>query len=224
MIYDENTYYCFAEIEKERRRLLRASKQVDVTDFGTGKSGTRRLRDVASVSLMPARDAQMLFRLVNYMHPKTVVELGTSLGVTTSYLRKAAGKEGRVYSFEGSKALIDEARKVWKSVGCKNIEVVEGNIDDTLERFLQGMESVDFALIDANHGYEPTIRYFDLLADKCAQGSVIALDDIHYSREMGRAWEQIKRDSRVVTTMDFYDMGLVFFNKQYLRKHYKLRF
>ena len=224
LIYDDNSYYCFSQIERERRRLLSASNQLYITDFGSGVSGSRRVCDAASSSLMPARDAQMLFRIVNHLHPQIVVELGTSLGITTSYLSVAAGSKSMVYTFEGSRSLLAEAETVWRNLHCGNITPQEGNIDVTLEQFLRLHPRVDFALIDANHRYEPTLRYFDLLSERSCRSSIIAMDDIHYSVEMGKAWEQVKRHPRVVATMDFYGMGLVFFDRRFLPKHYIMRY
>ena len=53
--------------------------------------------------------------------------------------------------------------------------------------------------------------------------SVMIVDDIHYNEEMERAWREICEDERVTSTMDLYQMGLVFFDKNYWRKNYKIR-
>ncbi len=223
LIYDDNRYYCFAPIENERQRLLRAKKEIGIEDFGTGISGKRRIKDIARKALMPAKEAQMLFRIVNYMKPLTVIELGTSLGITTAYLSKAAGRESKVVTFEGSKTLTDEAKKVWKNTGAEGIETVGGNIDKTLGIRMKSIDTMDFALIDANHTYEATVRYFRQLASKCGKKSIIAVDDIHNSREMSRAWEAIKTEEAVTATLDMYDTGLVFFDKCLMKKNYVLR-
>jgi predicted O-methyltransferase YrrM len=45
---------------------------------------------------------QLLFRMVKEYKPKTVLELGTSLGITTSYLA-IANPDANVTTIEGSK-------------------------------------------------------------------------------------------------------------------------
>ena len=57
---------------------------------------------------------------------------------------------------------------------------------------------------------------------KQAKG-IIAIDDIHYSEDMERAWTEIKQDPRVTTTMDLYHMGLLFVDPHYLKRHYIIR-
>ena len=224
LIYDDTPYYCFADIERLRRRLLADERKIYVEDLGTGVSGERRISDIASSSLMPQKQAQMIFRLLNYLHPDTCLELGTNLGITASYMSKAVGKNGKVFTFEGAKELIAVAKKNWQKLACENLTAVEGNIDLTLPQFLEKVETVDFAVVDANHTYEATMRYFSLLLEKCNAKSILMFDDIHYSKQMNRAWQDIKNTESVTTTMDFCDFGLVFFDPQYMRKHFKLRF
>ena len=79
------------------------------------------------------------------------------------------------------------------------------------------------AFIDANHTYAGTRVYFNVLAEKMHEKSVMIVDDIHYNEEMERAWREICEDERVTSTMDLYQMGLVLFDKNYWRKNYKIR-
>jgi predicted O-methyltransferase YrrM len=78
--------------------------------------------------------------------------------------------------------------------------------------------------IDANHRYEPTLRYFDALVKYCTPDAVLVLDDIHWSAEMEKAWEKIKQHEKVTLTIDIFDAGLVFFTPLYTKQHYTLSF
>jgi predicted O-methyltransferase YrrM len=92
-----------------------------------------------------------------------------------------------------------------------------------MEQLQQKIQQLDIAFIDANHTYASTRNYFNVLADKVHEKSVIVVDDIHHSEEMERAWKAICADERVTTTMDLYQMGLVFFDKHYWNRNYKMR-
>ena len=61
------------------------------------------------------------------------------------------------------------------------------------------------------------------MAEKVHEKSVVVVDDIHHSEEMEDAWKRICADERVTSTMDLYQMGLVFFDKHYWRRNYKMR-
>ena len=201
----------------------------------------RRVCDIARRSLAKRKYAQMLSRLVNWLGSPlltspsrggigdetledrkglTIVELGTSLGVTTAYMA-AMDSRNRVVTFEGCEAVANMAKENWKALNINNIECRVGEID--AEQLTRDIEHLDMAFIDANHTYEGTCKYFDVLAGKVREKSVIVVDDIHYSEEMEKAWKAIRADERVTSTIDLYQMGLVFFDKHYWKRHYTMR-
>lgn len=203
----------------------------------------RKVSDIAKRSLTKKKYAQMLARLVNWLGNERlaigdrrlaigdgrwamgderliVVELGTSLGVTTAYMA-AMDKRNKVITYEGCPAVAEIAKENWKALGIKNIDCRVGEITaDMLDRDL---ERVDVAFIDANHTYAGTRAYFNVLAEKVHPKSVIVVDDIHYNKEMEKAWHEICEDERVTSTMDLYQMGLVFFDKDYWKRDYRIK-
>ncbi|MCR4663992.1 MAG: class I SAM-dependent methyltransferase [Paludibacteraceae bacterium] len=234
-LYDQNGYYAFREIEKQRQAMLQSSETVTVTDYGTGKmrSSTRRVKDIAATSLESPKNAQTLFRLVRFLSDKelhsgredntlNIIELGTNLGITTAYLAAPSSKN-KVCTLEGSKALTEIARQNWRKLKANNITAIEGNIDNTLAATLKQLRQIDMAFIDANHTKEATMRYWHQIMPYIRQKSVVVIDDIHWSKEMEQAWKQIQNDRRVACTMDLYDMGMVFFDPAYLHRNYRLR-
>jgi len=48
-------------------------------------------------------------------------------------------------------------------------------------------------------------------------------DDIHWSKEMEEAWEEIKAHPKVLITIDLFFVGLVFFRTNQPKQHFKLR-
>ena len=198
----------------------------------------RRVCDIARRSLAKRKYAQMLSRLVNWLGAShslengsgtacslefrglTIVELGTSLGVTTAYMA-AMDSRNRVVTFEGCEVVANIAKENWKALNINNIECRIGKID--VEQLARDIEHLDVAFIDANHTYEGTCKYFDVLAGKVREKSVIVVDDIHHSEEMEEAWKAICADERVTSTIDLYQMGLVFFDKHYWKRHYTMR-
>ena len=87
---DKKEYTCYEMIEQQRKKLLADETIIDVEDFGAGssvmKTNKRAVKNIAQSSLKPKKYAQLLFRMVQHYQPKTIIELGTSLGITTSYL------------------------------------------------------------------------------------------------------------------------------------------
>ena len=230
VLRDENAYYCFADIERRRELLLACQDVLDVTDFGSagspeGKQVQRRVCDIAKTHLERPKIGQLLFRLVNFIaqhekRPLEIIELGTSLGVTTAYLA-SAGSRHRVMTLEGSEAVLRVAQGVWRALRLENIEWQQGNIDDTL--FKCAREKLDLAYVDANHTFEATMRYVRFLLPRMNEKGVIVIDDIHHSEQMEQAWAALKDDARVTTSMDLYHVGLLFVDPHYLKRHYRIR-
>ena len=229
VLRDRNAYYCFRAVEQCRSLLLRCPDELDVVDYGSGGSREglhvrRRVCDIARRHLESATVGQMLFRLANYLceeqhRPIEILELGTSLGITTAYLG-FSGPRNSIVTLEGSEAVARIARAQWRMLGLKNIECDQGNIDDTL--YIHAREKIDLAYIDANHTYEATMRYAGFLLPRLTEKGVMVVDDIHYSREMERAWQELKNAPQVSTSMDMYHIGLLFVDPHYLKRHYRI--
>lgn len=228
VLNDDRHFYAYEFIEQVRRSLLLDNKILTIQDFGagstTGKSNKRKVSDIAKSALKPKKFSRLMFRMVDYYHANTIIELGTSLGITTSYLASANVK-GTVHTFEGAHEVAEVAKQNFDMLSLHNIQLIEGNFDDTLTPLLNKINVVDFAFIDGNHRKEPTINYFKLLLEKATEQSIFVFDDIHWSKEMEEAWTYIQQHSAVTLTIDLFFIGLVFFRKeQKVAQHFSIRF
>lgn len=215
----------FQIAEELRRKLLGNPTPLLVDDLGGGSilnRPERKISAIARTSLSPVKYSRLYSRLVRYFSCRNIIELGTSLGINTLYL--ASVPEAQVTTFEGSGAIAAVARSTFEFANAANIKLVEGNIDSTLPHWLDTHPEIDFAFLDANHRYEPTLRYFDNIVRKTHFKSVVILDDIHYTPEMEKAWKEIKNHALVYGTVDLYRSGLVFFDPSLNKQHVVLQF
>jgi predicted O-methyltransferase YrrM len=227
VLNDGREYAEIATIETLRNRLGNDHRVLAVEDMGAG-SGTgagvqRRVMDIVRRSAKPRRLGQLLFRMARHYRPATILELGTSLGLSAGYL--AAGAKGaRLYTIEGSAALAAAAGDNLRSLGL-DARIITGNFDDELEPLLRKMAPVDMAFIDGNHRYEPTLRYFDMIMSHVSGSAALVFDDIHWSEEMERAWEHIRSDTRIMMTVDLFFLGFVFIRKEFkIKQDFVIRF
>ena len=181
-------------------------------------SGKEKLSDIAAKSLAPPLLAQLYTRIIKQLKAETIIELGTSLGITTLYL--ALRNEAQVVTLEGNKAVADIAITNFEFFDKKNISVIHGNIDKTLKEALFNMRKVDFVLMDANHRYEPTMRYFDIVSKRVKEKSIVIIDDIHRSAEMSKAWKEISNHELVYGSIDLFRCGILFFEPSLTRQHF----
>jgi predicted O-methyltransferase YrrM len=209
----------YAHIESLREKLIHDERYITVRDLGSKalKKSTRRISSIARTSLTPPRYSVLYARLAQYMGATCIVELGTSFGINTLYL--AEKRDASVTTFEGAPAVADIAALTFEFASKKNIELIIGNIDKTLPAFLQRTRRVDLAFMDANHRYEPTLRYFEWLLKKVHDKSVIIIDDIHHSSEMQKAWRVIQGHRLVYGSADLFRAGILFFDPSLNKQH-----
>lgn len=228
VLNNKSGYQPPAEIEALRKQLWEDKRELHIKDFGAGSrkrnSKERSVSELAHHALKSRKYAQLLFRLVKRYQPKTILELGTSLGLTTAYLAKAA-PAARITTIEGSSAIAAIAGENFSKLHLKNIHQEVGNFDSLLSSVIYHLSSIDLAYIDGNHRYEPTLRYFTQLLPALHNDSILVFDDIHWSKEMEQAWHQIQQHPAVQGTVDIFFLGFVFFRKEFREKqHFTIRF
>ena len=214
------------DIERLRRTLVTDERELKITDFGagsrTGNSNKRSIKSIAHDVATPSKFSVLLSALIDYMDYKEVIELGTSLGLNTLYM--STNEQVKVTTFEGDSSLCEVAQNNFDALKRKNIKIIEGNIDDRLPIELANKKQIDLAYIDANHRYEPTLKYFDQILSKMSLNGLIILDDIHWSKGMWLAWNEIKRKPESILSIDIFEAGLVFINPELQAGHYTLKF
>jgi len=222
-IYNTSTYYVFSSIEKLRLSLKKDKKELDILDLGTGVKQNKSIAEITRTSVKSAKYGQLLYRLSDYIKARNILELGTSFGLTTSYLASPSSA-ARIVSLEGCQQLVTIAKENFNILGIKNIEIVEGNIDQTLTKVLYEFSHLDLIFIDANHRSKAVLNYFEQILGKIRSESILVIDDIYWSQDMENAWKTIKEHPMVTSTIDLFQLGIVFFNDDLHKKHYKMRF
>ena len=228
VLRDKKQYGCYEQIEDLRSVLLCKDSVIEVEDYGAGSSvissNMRVVKDIAESSLKNKKFAQLLFRIVKYYKPETILELGTSFGITTSYLA-SGNQSSTVYTLEGAENIALIAKKNFEKLGLQNIDLICVNFDEKLSSILERINKVDLAFVDGNHQQGPTLQYFNLLLEKCGEKSILIFDDIHWSAGMEEAWKKIQQHPKVTLTINLFFMGLVFLNKDFkVKQHFVIRF
>jgi predicted O-methyltransferase YrrM len=215
-------------VESLRKKLWIDKTILTFNDYGAGSSLNRsKRRTVGSIAkhvVKSRKYCQLLYRIVKHYQPKGIVELGTSLGITTSYL-SLAKPDSSVFTLEGATEIANKARQNFRTLDLINVKLIEGNFDYTLPAVLYQLPIVDFAFIDGNHRYNATLNYFNQLLAKTNNDSILILDDIHWSTEMEQAWKEIKEYHAVRCTIDLFFIGIVLLRHEFKEKqHFTIRF
>ncbi|EPR69062.1 O-methyltransferase [Cyclobacterium qasimii] len=191
-------------IEEQRNTFLASQERIKRIDFGAGSrwdnGQMQQVGSIAKRATTPVKFSLLYQFLCRSTPAQTVLDLGTSLGINTAYL--ASVTSGQLYSFEGDPALGLLARNHLNRFN--NVKIITGNLDETLGGMLADIERVDFVLLDANHRYQPTMDYFKKIGPKLHNNSIMVIADIHWSKEMRGAWDEIKVLPSVSSSIDFF--------------------
>lgn len=216
--------FVFEPVEALRRKLLRNKTVINVTDLGAGSQvNTSAQRSIATITASTSKkpkQARFLATLARYLRCKKIVELGTSVGITTAYLGiKNPGSA--IVSIEGCPEIYALAIDNFEKLGLGNITTINANFDDVLERELTG--GFDLLYIDGNHTMAATLRYFELAKKYAHNQSVIVFDDIYWSEDMTAAWKKIIEDKNITASIDAFTFGIVFFREESSKQHFILK-
>ncbi|MFC4740890.1 O-methyltransferase [Flavobacterium ponti] len=222
--YDNKNYAEYEILKKYRKSLLTNKDFIEVTDFGAGsrvfKSNKRQISKIVKTAGISSKRAKLLFRVVNYFQPTTILEIGTSLGLATSAL-SLGNKTSKIISLEGCSNTITIAKSQLQDIN--NIEFINTRFEDYFQN--SKLQTPNFQLIyfDGNHSKKATLDYFELLLPTTTNETVWIFDDIHWSKDMEEAWEIIKKHPKVRVTIDTFQWGFVFFRTEQEKEHFVVR-
>ena len=230
--YDNTKYPEYETLKSYRKSLLENKNTIEVTDFGAGsrvfKSNTRAISKIAQTAGITPKNAELLFRIVRYFQPKSVLEIGTSLGLATSAL-SLGNKNSDIITLEGCPNTIATAKKMFQVSSFKfpnnNVEFVNTEFNLYFENFKPETLNLkpqifDLVYFDGNHSKKATLDYFEALLPTICNDSIWIFDDIHWSAEMEEAWEIIKNHPKVSVTIDTFQWGIVFFRAEQEKEHF----
>lgn len=214
-------------IEKTRLSLLEDTRFINVTDLGAGsrimKPKLRKVSDIARYSSVPKKYGILLANMSRVFGKSGILEFGTSLGISAMYM--AAARPGaELITMEGCPETSEIAKENFRKSGLNKITALTGSFDELLPELRRKGLSPGLVFIDGNHRREPVLKYFDEVAEMSGPESVVIIDDIHSSRSMSDAWNDIKKHEKVSSSVDVLRMGMVFFRKGMARYDYTVRY
>ncbi len=229
VVYHKQCYPAYQQVNELRKQLKDNFSVIEINDFGAGAGNKKYIEQLKSISAIYKNNSirtkygELLYRLVDHFQPKYILELGTSLGISTVYQALAA-PEATLITAEGCSGIAEKAYENFQRLNLKNIKIEIGNFDLLLESILDRLPQVDFAFIDGNHRKDPTINYFQLCKKKSYNDTVLIFDDIHWSSDMNEAWNVINQDESVTLSLDLFQFGIVFFKKELSKENFVIRY
>jgi predicted O-methyltransferase YrrM len=229
VLMDRHSYHQYRVVNRLRKELETAGRFIKRKDLGArckdypGDQRFVRVKDIVHHASVDRKKGEFLFRLIRQYAPSTIIELGTSLGISAIYFGLAA-PESRILTIEGCIDSANLARENIEKAGLKNIEVITGNFEDKLGVALTEIPMPDLVFFDGNHRKEPTLAYFAECLEHVHPGTIFLFDDIHWSKGMEAAWDTIRVHPKVKVSIDLYYIGIVFFKEELSKEDFTIRF
>ena len=224
--YNKTNYPEYSILTNYRKSLQQNKNTIQVADFGAGskvfKSNTRQISKIAKTAGISKKRAKLLFRIVRYFQPKSILEIGTSLGLATSAL-SLGHQNAKVLTLEGCTETQNQCQLQFQKFNFNNVEFINTEFSNYLNSEILISNFINLIYIDGNHSQKATLAYFELLLPTITNNSVWIFDDIHWSSDMEEAWDMIKNHKKVTVTIDTFQWGIVFFRAEQAKEHFVIR-
>lgn len=173
VIYEDLPYYAYDELKMK--------------PFGKSQPHYRR------------KVNKLLFRLVNYLRPQTLMVIGTGNGASYEYMCAA--------------------RKTQYSCALQGVDLAQTLKE--LEGSLSMMNRWDMLHIAHTPYYK---EVFEKVLPFINEGTCLIIGEPYASKDKETWWKQLLENEKVVLTFDLFDIGLVFFDKKRCKQHHIVNF
>jgi predicted O-methyltransferase YrrM len=224
---DKRSFNEFKDIRKIRSSYSSNQEVLKIEEFGAGSrvfaNNGRTVSRIAKIASTKPKYGELLFRLVRFFQPEHLVEFGTSLGIGTLYMAKAA-PGARLVTIEGCKELARKSKAMFRQQGLNNVHVIEGDFIEVLGSDDVFESKVDFVYFDGGHTKEMTLYLFEQMVQMSKPSAIFVFDDIRWSSGMEEAWKRITNDPRVTLSLDLFHLGITFFRKEMAKQHLLIKY
>lgn len=220
VIEERCSYYSFNDIELIRKQLLFRDEVIPCPKRGqTKRIRSRKIGDIVAREAIKPKHGALLFRLANYFKPQNILQVGTSVGLSTLYLTSYATGL-RCIALEENPELATVARISWEKAARNPIDLRTGDYRKLLPGALEELGTVDFVFFNALSEQPDNVWLFNECMKQAHEGSVFVFEGIKSNRKMRELWKHIGTLPDVTVTVDLYAMGIVFFNKKLHKRNY----
>jgi predicted O-methyltransferase YrrM len=214
-----------SKVEQIRTKMMSDRSMILVNDLGSKSSEDkiRKVSDIARSSPVTPKYGRLLANMAAEFGRPLIIELGTSLGISTLYMASACN-DTPIITIEGCTETAALAKQNFVEAGFNNITVLEGSFDEVLSKLSASDVKPGLIFIDGDHRKEAVLKYFSILSEISDSKTVFILDDIDYSREMAEAWSELKLHKKVSVSVDIFRMGILFFKEGISHNSYVIRY
>ena len=152
-------------------------------------------------STINSKHLKLIYRIINRYKSKNILEIGNSNLLDCTFLCNIQWKANVFFS----NVEINEISEIKTQ---KNIKPV----------------SFDFAFYNIENNNSLTLSEFMNHLKYFHNNSIVAINNIHQTREIEEVWRKIITQKEVTISIDLFFIGLVFFRKEQVKENFIIRF
>lgn len=220
------------QVEALRLQLAASAQPLNLLDYGAGwhaDGRSARQTTVGAVARSSARgyaSGALLYRLVQHFQPKTVLELGTNLGIGSLYLAGGMPAGSTLHTLEGDPGLAKLAANHLAQYAPEvqaNISI--GPFEETLPQLLGSLTTkIDVVVLDGHHTSKAVRWQLAQLMLHLSSQAVVVVDDIYWTPDMLLGWQQAIALPRVSAALNLFHTGILLLDRDMARQQFWLRY
>jgi predicted O-methyltransferase YrrM len=216
VIGERRLYYRYEDIELIRQELLLKEDTIALPSDG----GTDAIAKVVEREGIRPKRGALLFRLTNYFQPERILQIGTTMGLSTLYL--SSYKPGLTcVSLETVPEYTPISRWVYEKGARTAIDLRAGDCRTTLPPALERLGKVDFVYFNIWKEMFP-LWLFDACLKYAHDETVFVFEGVRANKQMRIFWATVCEHPRISASIDLYSAGIVLFNKNLHKQNYRI--
>ena len=178
----------FSKVERIREQIADSDKLL--TPILMDHNIERTAFEIAKKSSVSPEWGMFLYLCAKSFQARTILELGSSAGVSGCYLASAPSC-AKFITIEGSSDLATLAEHNIRQVNTQ-IRVINARFDEVLGNVLDDLTNrIDLVYIDGPKEQAETLHLFRMIIPKLNNESIVIFDDINWSEDMQRLWQTV---------------------------------
>lgn len=200
VIFERSPYYSFEQIDKLSKNLTK--------------------REI-NKSVINRRQRELLQRLCAYNDAKTIVELNCGNALSTLYLASNSALS-TVNTYETDEDMYNSADILIEKSLLKNIKLHKKDKDICYTKELENFTQID--ILHINMCDDDIFKIYTTAKKRSNSSSIFIFSGIDQCRINREYWKKIIIDKNISLSIEIFNMGIVWFNSEIPKQHYKVAF
>ncbi len=161
---------------------------------------------------IPQQYTKLLFRLINYIQPESILEVAAENAVTSLYLATPHSKIPVNCLTSHTAAIQKQLEAAQKHIAVKNISILPSKEIDIEENFVKHAKQHNFVVchIPLYHLKEQTLN--QVIANRNSN-NILIFKDLYRTTQSRTIWKRITTKPEAMISIDLFHIGILMFQK-----------